>query len=103
MTLGFALAALFMVAWWNLQPQRFMRFWLKPPYKPRTVVLFRAFFAANLIGAVWYLIGLTVRHQRPISEYRAALGVAAIMIAVISVMVTAMSRLGRRLDQTNSS
>jgi hypothetical protein len=100
MNLGFAVASLFMVGWWNLQPQRFMRFWLKPPYKPRTVFLFRAFFAANLIGAIWYLVGLMIHHQRPISEYRAAAGIAAIMFAVIWGMFTAMLWFSRRLDQT---
>jgi hypothetical protein len=101
--LGFAVAALFMVAWWNLKPQRFMRFWLKPPYKPRTVVQFRLFFAADLVGAIWYLIGQLNRHQRPMSQYRAGAGIAAAMIAVIWVMVTVMLWLARRQDQAGSS
>jgi hypothetical protein len=103
MTLGFAVAALFVVAWWNLQPQRFMRFWLKPPYKPRTVILFRVFFAVNLIGAIWNIIGQMNRHQRPMSEYRAAAEIAAAMIAVIWVMVTVMLWLAGRQDQAKSS
>jgi hypothetical protein len=103
MTLGFAVAAVFMTGWWNLQPHRFMRFWLKPPYKPLTVKLFRVFFAANLLGAIWYVIGQANRHQRPMSEYRAAAEIAAAWIAVIWVMVTVMLRFARRQDQTRGS
>lgn len=101
--LGFAVATLFMVTWWNLQPQRFMRFWLKPPYRSRTVLLFRVFFAMNLVGAIWYLIGQMNHHQRPMSEYRAAAEIGAAMIAVIWVMVTTMLWLARRHDQAKSS
>jgi hypothetical protein len=100
-TLGFAVAAVFLTAWWNLQPTRFMRFWLKPPYKPLTVTLFRVFFAANLIGAVSYFTEEMKRYQRPIYQYRAAAEVAVAWIAVIWVMVTAMLWLARRRDQTN--
>jgi hypothetical protein len=101
MTLGFAVAAVFVTAWWNLQPTRFMRFWLKPPYKPLTVTLFRVFFAANLIGAISYLIGEVNRYPRPMYQYRAAAYVAVAWIAVIWVMVTAMLWLARRRDQTS--
>lgn len=77
MMLGFAVAVVFMTGWWNLQPQRFMRFWLRPPYKPLTVVLFRLFFGANLIGAIYYLIAQITRHRRDISQYRSAAEIAA--------------------------
>jgi len=40
MTFGFAIAELFMTAWWNLEPKRFIKFWLKPPYKRLTVTAF---------------------------------------------------------------
>jgi hypothetical protein len=100
MTLGFAVAAVFMTAWWNLRPKRFMRFWLKPPYKPLTVTLFRVFFAANLIGAISYLVGDVNRRHRPMYEYRAAAEVAAVWIGVIWLMVTVMLWLARRRDQT---
>jgi hypothetical protein len=102
MALGFAVAAVFMTGWWNLQPQRFMRFWLKPPYKPRTVILFRLFFAANIIGAIWYLIGQVKRHQRPMSEYRTAAEIAAAWIAVMWAMVTVMLWFARRQDQSKT-
>lgn len=99
MTLGFAAAVVFMTAWWNLQPQRFMRFWSKPPYTPLTVILFRLFFAANLVGAVSYLIGQVNRHQRSMSQYRAAAEIAAAWIGVIWVMVTVMWWFASRREQ----
>jgi hypothetical protein len=102
MTLGFAAAAIFLTAWWNLQPQRFMRFWLKPPYKSLTVIVFRLFFAANLIGAVSYLIGQVNRHHRPLSQYRGAAEIAAAWIAVMWVMVTVALWFVRRHDQTSN-
>ena len=87
----------------ELTATRFMRFWLKPPYRSRTVLLFRVFFAMNLVGAIWYLIGQMNHHQRPMSEYRAAAEIGAAMIAVIWVMVTTMLWLARRHDQAKSS
>ena len=99
MNLGFAVAAVFLTAWWNSQPQRFMRFWSKPPYKSLTVTIFRLFFAANLIGAIWYLVEQVNRHQRAMSEYWAVAAIAAVWITVMWVMVTVMFWFARRQDQ----
>jgi hypothetical protein len=103
LTLGFSVAAVFMTAWWNLQPLRFIRFWLKPPYKPITVKLFRLFFAANLIGAISYFVGLINRHQRTASDYRAAAEIAAAWIAVIWVMITIALWFAHRRDHPKIS
>jgi hypothetical protein len=102
MNLGFAAAAIFLTAWWNLQPQRFIRFWLKPPYKRATIVLFKLFFAANLVGAVSYLIGQINRQQRLLSQYVAAAEIAAAWIAAIWVMMTVMLWFARRRDQAGN-
>lgn len=88
LTFGFSVAVVFMTAWWNLQPLRFIRLWLKPPYKPITIKLFRLFFAVNLIGAISYFFGQAIRHQRTFADYRAAAEIAAAWIAVMWVMVT---------------
>jgi hypothetical protein len=88
LNLGFAAAAIFLTAWWNVQPRRFMRFWLKPPYKPTAVLLFRLFFALNLIGSVSYLIREVNRHARSAAQYLAAAEVAVAWVAVIWLMVT---------------
>ena len=49
------MATIFVTTWANIQWLRFMRFWLKPPYKSLTKILFRVFFAAGLLGALWNL------------------------------------------------
>ena len=103
LTLGFSVAMLFMTAWWNLQPVRFIRLWLKPPYKPITVKLFRLFFAANLIGAISYFVGQVNRHQRTFADYRAAGEIAAAWIAVIWVMVTVALWFTQRQDHPRIS
>jgi hypothetical protein len=102
MTLGFGIAAFFMTAWWNLQPKRFMKFWIKPPYKPFTVVLFKLFFAANVIGAAWYMFDLLRRRHRELSEYRDVAVIAAVCIAVIFVMVTTAEWVNRRRLNTGA-
>jgi|SRR5215469_5710275 len=99
MKLEFSLAVLFMTTWWNLQPVRFIRLWLKPPYKPITVKLFRLFFATSLIGAISYFVGQVTRHQRTFADYRAAVEIATVWIAVLWVLVTAVLRFANRQDQ----
>ena len=99
LTLGFSFAALFMTTWWNLQPVRLIRLWLKPPYKPITAKLFRLFFAANLIGAISYFVGQVTRHQRTFADYRAAAEIATVWIVVMWVMVTTALWFAHRQDQ----
>lgn len=99
LTLGFSVAVLFMTAWWNLQPMRFIHLWLKPPYRPITVKLFRLFFAANLIGAISYFVGQVTRHQRTFADYRAAAEIAGAWIAVMAVMVMVVWWFAHRQDQ----
>jgi hypothetical protein len=57
------------------------------PYKHATIILFRLFFAANLIGAVWYLLQQTVSHGLLISDYLAAAEIGGAMIVVVWIMV----------------
>src|SRR5205085_2302526 len=83
LTLGFSVAMVFMTAWWNLRPLRFIRLWLRPPYNPITVKLFRLFFTANLIGAISYLVGQVTRHQRTFADYRAAAEIAAAWFSML--------------------
>ena len=96
MTLGFAIAVLFFCGWWNVQPKRFMRFWLRPPYKPLTVTIFRIFFAANLLSALVFLVQQIARHQRPLANYEIAMAIAAAWLFFIVLMVMLIERLGRR-------
>jgi hypothetical protein len=100
MNLGFAIAGLFMTAWWNVQPQRFMRFGMKPPYKPLTTKLFRVFFAANLIGAIWGTAGLVARYGWTQAGSLAVTEIAAAWIVVMWIMVTFAEWMARKQDQT---
>jgi hypothetical protein len=97
MNLGFMIAALFVTGWWNVQPHRFMRFWLKPPYKNITEKLFRVFFAANLLGAIWGLAETIGRRQRAISDYGKGLAIGAAWILVIWIMVHTVEWIARRM------
>lgn len=87
LTLGFSIAALFMVAWWNLSWKRFMKFWLKPPYRRVTEIGFRLFFAANLVGALWYVVSQIIRVHRAPRDYLDVMGISAAWILVIILMV----------------
>ena len=87
MNLAFALAAVFLTAWWNLSWQRFMKFWVKPPNRKLTIIGFRVFFAANLVGAIWHLTSMVARHSRPSRAYLEALELSAVWILVIIGMV----------------
>jgi hypothetical protein len=85
--LGFAIAIVFITAWWNVQPQRFMRFWAKPPYKTRTITLFRMFFAANFIGALWHVFAQFKSFRASAFGFGGVMEIAAAWIAVMWVMV----------------
>jgi hypothetical protein len=96
--LGFAIAALFMTGWWNLQPMRFMKFWLKPPYKDLTVLAFRVFFALSLIGAASSIVKHLRDHHGNWSEYRQILEIAVIWMAAIFVIVILVEWMNRKAD-----
>ena len=56
-----------------------MRFWLKPPYELLTLILFRAFFAAGLLGTLWDLIGEVRRPKDPTFSYLSGLRIGLAM------------------------
>jgi hypothetical protein len=87
MNVGFGIAVVFVSAWWNLHWQRFMKLWVKPPYKPVTILLFRLFFAANFVGAVLYLVGQVTRPTFLKSDYLPSAEAGAAMIGVWWVMI----------------
>jgi hypothetical protein len=87
MNLGFAFAAVFFTSWWTFSWQRFMKFWVKPPNKRATIIGFRLFFSANLIGSIWGLVSQIVRHPRPAQAYLDALEIGVLWIATIIIMV----------------
>jgi len=99
MNFGFAIAAVFMTSWWTISWQRFMKFWVKPPNRRATIIGFRIFFLANLIGAIWGLVSQLVHHPRSGAAYLGALKIGGLWIVAIVVMVHVvewMSRMGNR-------
>ena len=76
-----------------------MRRWAQPPYQALTINVFRLFFLANLIGAVWYLVDEVNRHTRNMSEYGRAAGTGALWTAVIWIMVTAVEWMARHRER----
>jgi hypothetical protein len=83
MQIAFLFAATCWTLWWNIQWKQFMKFYLRPPNRQSVQVLFRAWFALCLLGALWRLIkelqvsDLTKRDAGPIAA------IAALMCAVI--------------------
>jgi hypothetical protein len=72
--------------WWNLQWKRVMRFWVKPPNRPLTQLLFRIFFALNLVGAIVQLIRQLHVHPLTQATIGPILLTTAIMCGVVSLM-----------------
>jgi hypothetical protein len=93
-SLGFAIAAILVTLWWNVQWQRFMKFWVKPPYKKATIRGFRIFFAANLIGAVWYL-SQQILHFRHLVPIWPVVETAVLMLVVVWILVNAVEWINR--------
>ena len=76
-----------------------MQFYLKPPYKTATIVLFRLFFAANLVGAAQMLVERIARYGGKLSDYLAAAEIGTAMIAVTWGLVRFVEWMNRKLDR----
>ncbi|WP_058185393.1 hypothetical protein [Terracidiphilus gabretensis] len=101
MNLGFAIAAVFFTAWWNLQPQRFMKFWGRRQDSGTVGLLFRLFFALNFAGSIYYLISTILQVKSPNLSYPMALETGALMITVTAIMVLLVERINKRRDQSS--
>ena len=60
------------------------------------MIAFRLFFAANVLGAAWYIADLVRHRDRELSEYRDVAAIAAAWIAVIIIMVNVVERMNRK-------
>lgn len=98
MNIAFTFTAMCWTLWWNLQWKRVMRFWLKPPYHPWVEVLFRIFFAANLIGATSGLVHELISHPLAKQDLLPTIWIAAIMCAVVGGSSAFVLRIGERRD-----
>lgn len=69
MNLGFAFAVVLITLCWNLDWRHYMRYWIRrgPPYGRYWEWGFRAFFLANLLGSIVYLVQ-EILHTHPTTK-----------------------------------
>jgi uncharacterized membrane protein len=95
--LGFGFAALVVTLWWNLDYRRFMKYWVRPPYKSRTIIIFRVLFAVWFLGAAsWFLQNL-VRTSLSRREYAEMVGAGLAWFLLFWAMETIVARVGRKI------
>ena len=89
MTIGFLMAGFAWTLWWNIDAQRFIKFYgiSGPPYHPWIKTGFRIFFALCSLGAAVDLWRRLQERTRPENFYRDALAVAAVWFIVIVLLV----------------
>jgi hypothetical protein len=85
-TTAFLFTAVGLTLLWNLQWKRAMGLWLKPPYRPSTRYIFRAFFGLNLIGAFTQLIQHLRHHPLKRENLGPTIATTAIMCTVAGVL-----------------
>jgi hypothetical protein len=86
MATAFLFTAVGLTLLWNLRWKRTMGFWLRPPYRPFTEYIFRAFFGLSLIGAFTQLIEQLRRHPLMRENLGPTIATTAIMCAVVGAM-----------------
>jgi hypothetical protein len=101
MNFGFAIAAVLITAWWNLQWRRFMKLYGKHQDKSKIALLFRLFFALNFAGAIYYLISTILQVKSHNFSYRMAFEIGALMITVTAIMVHLVEWINKRRDQSS--
>jgi hypothetical protein len=89
MTIGFLMAAFAWTLWWNIDWQRFVKFYgiSGPPYRPWAKTGLRTFFALCSLGAAIDLRRRLLEGTQPDKFYWDALVVAAAWFIVIVVLV----------------
>ena len=89
MTIGFLMAGLAWTLWWNIDWQRFIKFYgiSGPPYRSWIKTGFRIFFALCSLGAAIDLRRRLLEGTRPYKFYWDGLVVAAAWFIVIVLLV----------------
>lgn len=96
MTLGFLIAGFAWTVWWNIDWQRFIKFYgvTGPPYRLWIATAFRIFFALCSLGAVGEILRRLVERARPAKFYLSAFVIAVAWFVAIVLMVKAVEWLG---------
>jgi len=81
--------------WANFEHLRFMRFWLRPPYKRLTVVVFRVLFAAWAMAGLYDIVSQCIRHTLSSDRYFIAALIAFAIAAIARLMLDFAERRDR--------
>ena len=94
--LGFQLAGVGLFVWASLDCNRFIKFWMiKPaPYSMPVRAVFRLFFLACVVGALWQIGGNAGHLQWSLRICLFATLVFIVGMAVIFVMINVVERMG---------
>lgn len=97
MSFAACVGAAFVFGWFARIPERFIRFWiLKPPYKPRTVLIFRILFIAWSGSGAYGAINGLVRMDRTARDWSALLKYSIVWIVVWWLMVKFVELINQR-------
>ena len=98
MIIGFLMAGFAWTLWWNIDWQRFIKFYgvSGPLYRRWITVAFRGFFALCSIGTADALLQRLLERTRPAQFCRNAFLIAVAWFAVIVLIVKAVEWFGNR-------
>lgn len=105
MTIGFLMAGFAWTLWWNIDWQRFIKFYgvSGPPYRRWIEVAFRGFVALCSLGMGEHLLRRLLERTRPAQFYRNAFLIAAAWFIAIVLMVKAVEWLSKRRNKVTVS
>ena len=105
MTIGFLMAGFAWTLWWNIDWQRFIKFYgvSGPPYRRWVEAAFRGFFALCSVGAGEQLARQLMERSRPAQFYRNSFLMAVAWFIVIVMMVKAVEWLSNRRKKSTVS
>ena len=98
MDLGFEICATAVFVWASIDYNRFIKFYMiRPaPYSGRVLIIFRLFFLACVIGALWPVAETAIDSARPAMSILRAIPFAAGCFAVFFVMLHLVERMNRK-------
>jgi|SRR5579863_166495 len=98
MDVSFLCAGFAWSVWWNVDWQRFVKFYVHggPPYRRGVEIGFRTFFAACSVGAGIELVEQVLERGWSLSFYERTLCVAVAWFVVIILMVKTVEWFGKR-------
>lgn len=105
MVIGFLIAGFAWTLWWNIDWQRYIKFYgvSGPPYRRWITIAFRGFFALCSLGAADALLQRLLERTRPAQIYRNAFLIAVAWFIAIVVMVKAVEWLANRKRNVTAS